>query len=262
MRARPRRTREALRFDAFALVLAGLVNTFLAAATARFVLGPGTTTQQFDALARASWIAEHGVRWQAGWLFWFVVTLSFAWSFFALGRNLGSVRPWPGLAVGVALVAAAVDLVGVLVNVAVVPHLARAVVEAGVGPPSDLVVVFRSAERFAYGATNVAGFGLYTVAGILLLPAVFGTSGFPRWLAAVGVAEWTVAGVATALLAVAPDTATGPLIVSFVLYAPWVWGCAAWLWRESMDAPASGTRGQVVPGEGLEPSRPVGGNGF
>jgi hypothetical protein len=49
-------------------------------------------------------------------LFWFVVTTTFAWSFFALGRHLRPRPAWPALAVGVALVAAAVDLVGVVAN--------------------------------------------------------------------------------------------------------------------------------------------------
>jgi hypothetical protein len=86
--------------------------------------------------------------------------------------------------------------------------------------------------------TNVAAFGLYTAAGLLLLPAVFATPGYPRWLAWLGAAEWGIATLATTLLVVAADLAAVPLLVSFFLYAPWVWGSAAWLQRgRSATAP-------------------------
>ena len=63
------------------------------------------------------------------------------------------------------------------------------------------------------------------------LSAVFATPNYPRWLAWLGAAEWGIAALATALLVFAPDLATGPLLVSFALYAPWVWGSAVWLLR-------------------------------
>ena len=63
------------------------------------------------------------------------------------------------------------------------------------------------------------------------LSAVFATPNYPRWLAWLGAAEWGIAALATALLVFAPDWATGPLLVSFALYAPWVWGSAVWLLR-------------------------------
>jgi hypothetical protein len=37
--------------------------------------------------------------------------------------------------------------------------------------------------------------------------------------------------IATVLLVVAPSLALGPMLVSFGLYAPWVWGSALWLLR-------------------------------
>jgi len=67
--------------------------------------------------------------------------------------------------------------------------------------------------------------------GVVLLPAAFATAGFPRWLAWLGVAEWGMAAIATLLLVFAPDAATVPLLISFGLYAPWVWGGAWWLLR-------------------------------
>ena len=219
-------SRAALRLDALGLFLAGLINTFLALLVAGVVLGPGTSVQQADLLLRAAWIAEHLLRWQAGWLFWFAVTLSFAWSYFALGRHLRAARPWPALAIGVALIAAAVDIVGVLVNLIVLPELAQAL--AGMGDPA-LQAIFRALESFAYGLVNVAAFGLYTIAGLLLLPAVFTTPSYPRGLAWLGVAEWGFAALAVVLLVFAPGLATAPLLVSFALYAPWVWGSAVWL---------------------------------
>jgi hypothetical protein len=224
-------TRAAVRLDVLGLFLAGLINTFLALLDATVVLGPGTSARQSDPLLRADWIAEHTLRWQGGWLFWFAVTLSFAWGFYALGRHLDAARPWRGLAIGVALIAAAVDLVGVLVNLTVLPDLAHAMTSTLAGPDPALQVVFRSMESLANALTNTAAFGLYSFAGLLLLPAVFATPSYTRGLAWLGVVEWGLSAVATFLLVFAPALAFGPMLLSFGLYAPWVWGSALWLLR-------------------------------
>jgi hypothetical protein len=228
-----RETRASIRLDVLGLFLAGLINTFLALFVAAIILGPGTTARQADLLLRATWIADHTLRWQGGWLFWFAVTLSFAWSYFALGRHLKRVPSWPSLAIGVALIAAAVDLVGVLVNIAVLPELAQALFSGPEGPGTALLVVFQSMESLTYALTNVVAFGLYTLAGLLLLPAVFATPSYPRWLALLGAVEWGVAALATLLLVFGFSLATGPLLLSFALYAPWVWGSAVWLLRST-----------------------------
>jgi len=220
-----------VRLDVLGLFLAGLINTFLALLDATLVLGPGTAALQPQLMDRVGWIGQHAVRWQAGWLFWFAVTLSFAWSYFALGRHLHPSPPWRSLAIGLALIAAAVDLVGVLVNLTVIPQLAGALGAAPLQQDMALQTVFLAAETLAYALTNVAAFGLYSLAGLLLLPAAFATVGFPRWLAWLGVAEWGMAAVATLLLIIAPGLATVPLLISFALYAPWVWGGAWWLAR-------------------------------
>lgn len=221
--------RDAVRLDVLGLFLAGLINTFLATFVAGVVVGPGTTAFQTDLLARVDWITMHTVRWQSGWFFWFAVTLSFAWSYFALGRHLNADKPWPSLAVGVAVMSAAVDLVGVLVYMSVLPDLAMELITGG--RDAALQTVFLAAENLAYALTNVTGFGLYTLAGLLLLPAAFATANYPRWLAWLGVAEWSISTVATALLVVFPDGATMPMLVGFALYAPWVWGSALWLYQ-------------------------------
>ncbi|NDJ77807.1 MAG: DUF4386 family protein [Chloroflexi bacterium] len=224
--------RAALRLDVLGLFLAGLINTFLALFDAGIIFGPGTDARQSDLLLRATWIADHTLRWQGGWLFWFAVTLSFAWSYFALGRHLdAAARSWCNLAIGMALIAAAVDLVGVLVNLTVLPELAQALTEPPTESNSELQVVFRSTERLANALTNVTAFGLYSFAGMLLLPPIFATPSYPRRLAWLGVAEWGIAVIATGLLVLAPALATGPLLVAFALYAPWVWGNAIWLLR-------------------------------
>ena len=70
------------------------------------VFAPGTKAFEPDLLDRAMWISENTLRWQVGWLFWFAVTLSFAWSYFALGRHLEGDRNWVNLAVGLAIIAA------------------------------------------------------------------------------------------------------------------------------------------------------------
>jgi hypothetical protein len=221
----------ALRLDVLGLFLAGLINTFLALFDAGVILGPGTSTSQPDLLLRAAWIAENTLRWQAGWLFWFAVTLSFSWSYYALGRHLKPNPPWRNLAIGLALVAAAVDIVGVLVNMTVIPELANGLANTATYSDPSLQIIFQSMEKLSTALTNIAAFGLYSLAGLLLLPAVFATSGYPRWLALLGAAEWGIASIATILLVVSPGLATAPLLMSFFLYAPWVWGSALWLLR-------------------------------
>ncbi|KAA3663757.1 MAG: DUF4386 family protein [Chloroflexi bacterium] len=226
-----------INLDVIGLFLAGLINTFLALFVAGVVFGPGTAARQADLLLRATWIVEHTLRWQAGWLFWFAVTLSFSWSYYALGRHLDAKRPWPALAIGLAIVAAAVDIIGVLVNLIVLPDLAQALINTSNGATESLLVIFQSMESLANALTNVTAFGLYSAAGLLLLPAVFATHIYPRWLAWLGVAEWGIALIATTLLVLAPGLATGPLLISFALYAPWVWGSAIWLLRDKRPFP-------------------------
>ncbi len=196
------------------------------------IQGPGTTANQPELLLRASWIAEHTPLWKAGWLFWFAPTLSFSWSYYALGRHLDSARHWRNLAIGVALIAAAVDIVGVLVNMTVLPELASELAKTINNPDPTLKVIFLSMEKIANNLTNVGGYGLYTLAGLLILPAIFATSTYPRWLANLGAAEWVISSIATALLIFAPALATIPLVISFFLYAPWVWGSAWWILRK------------------------------
>ncbi|MFQ5419069.1 MAG: hypothetical protein ACE5EY_01775 [Anaerolineae bacterium] len=219
---------QSVRLDVLGLFLAGLINTFLAFAVAAVVLGPGTAARQPDLLLRADWIANHTLRWQGGWLFWFAVTLSFSWSYFALGRHLDGKRPYPALAIGLAVIAAAVDIVGVLVNLVVLPDLADGM---AAGPSSALAVIFQAMEQLAYALTNVTAFGLYSLAGLLLLPAAWATPDYPRWLVWLGIVEWGTAALATILLLMAPALAVAPLLLSFALYAPWVWGSALWLRR-------------------------------
>lgn len=226
--------RNSIRLDVLGLFLAGLNNTFFALAVAVFIHGPGTSTSQPELLLRARWIAEHSLLWKAGWLFWFAPTLTFSWSYFALGRHLDSTRQWRNLAIGVALIAAAVDIVGILVNLTVLPDLARELTTI-LNPDPTLQIIFLSMEKIANNLTNVGGFGLYSLAGMLLLPAVFATPGFPRWLTWLGVVEWSISSIATVLLIIVPDWATGPLLVSFFLYAPWVWGGAWWLMRSRSE---------------------------
>lgn len=224
--------RHAFGLDVIGLFLAGLINTFLALPVAAVVLGPGTIALQSDLPTRVIWIAEHTARWQAGWLFWFAVTLSFAWSYFAIGRHLRSVLPWPMLAIGIAIIAASIDLVGVLVNLTVLPELSRSIVNNPANQAQLLQEFFGPMEYLANTLTNVAAFGLYSFAGLLLLPSLFSTPHYSRWLIWLGVIEWSIAIIATILLIIAPKYATGPLLLSFALYAPWVWGSAIWLLRK------------------------------
>ncbi len=61
-----------------------------------------------------------------------------------------------------------------------------------------------------------------------------------RWLAWLGLMEWCIAALATGLLVVAASLATGPLLVSFALYAPWVWGSALWVLRSAGNTATGG----------------------
>ncbi len=228
-----RATRDDVRLDIAGLVLAGINNTILALLVALFVHGPGTVASQPDVLERAGFIAENAALWRAGWWFWFAPTLTFSWSYYALGRHLNGSRPWRNLAIGAALAAAAVDVVGILINITVLPDLAHALVGANGAGDGSLVVVFQATEKLANSLTNVGGYGLYSLAGLLLLPAAFSTTDMWRGLAWLGAVEWTLSIVATVLLVVAPALATLPLVISFLLYGPWVWGGAIWLWRRA-----------------------------
>lgn len=225
--------RATIRLDLLGLFFAGLNNTFLALLVAVFIHGPGTTANQPDLLLRANWIAENTLLWQAGWLFWFAPTLTFSWSYYALGRHLDNSRPWRNLAIGLALIAAAVDVVGILLNYTVLPTLASELARTMASPDPTLQTVFLSLERLANNLTNVGGYGLYTLAGLVILPAVKATADSPRWLLWLGIAEWGISLIAICLLIAAPSLATGPLVISFLLYAPWVWGGAFWLWRRT-----------------------------
>lgn len=219
-------TRIAIRLDATGLFAAGLINTFMAMFVAGIILGPGTMSRQPDLLLRAGWIADHMLRWQLGWLFWFAVTLSFSWSYYAIGRHLAGPRPWRSLATGLAVIAAGVDIGGVLVYLVVLPEVAQAPLEPA------MYVLFQAMENLAYAATNVTAFGLYSLAGLLLLPALFATADYPRWMAWLGTVEWGIAAMATVLLVAVPSIAVGPLMISFLLYAPWVWASGFWLLRK------------------------------
>jgi hypothetical protein len=204
------------RLDAAGLALAGLVNVILAPAAYSLLLKPGTPASGTPLGERADWIAAHTGRWQAGWSFWFVVTATFAWSFFALARHLRRQPAWPALAVGLALLAAAVDIVGVVVNLAVLPALAH---DGG----SE---AFQSAQVLATALTDVTAFGLYTAAGLVLLPALARTARVLFWI---GVAEWGVSAVATALLAFGAPGGRAAAALSFLLFAPWAWLGARWV---------------------------------
>ena len=225
------KNKPSVNLDVLGLFLAGLINTFLAPVFAMIVFGPGTEARQPDLYLRIEWIAENALQWKGGWLFWFIVTLSFAWSYYALGRHLDGTRPWRSLAIGLALIAAAVDLVGVLANLVILPEIAQALMDTPSQMDPALVVFFQSLEKFCYALINVSAFGLYSVAGLLLMPAAFATQSYSRWLAWLGTAEWGMATLATALLVIAPGLAMGPLLISFALYAPWVWLSALWLLR-------------------------------
>jgi hypothetical protein len=219
-----------LSLDVIGLVVAGLVNTFLSPIVSELMLSGGIEAQVRSVETRALWVADHVGQWRAGWTFWFVVTLSFAWSYYALARNLGGPRQWGQLAIGLALVAAAIDIVGLVTNITVVPALAASYADLPVADRPDALLAYGAFEALASDLINIAAFGLYSVAGLALVPAMFLTDRFPRLLAWLGTALWVVACVATALLALEPGIAYGALVLSFLLFAPWVWGSAWWLY--------------------------------
>lgn len=106
------------------------------------------------------------------------------------------------------MIAAAVDIVGVLVNLTALPILAS-------GPDRT---VFQALENLANALTNVAAFGLYSAASLLLLPGIFATPNYPRRFACL---------------------ATLPLLAGFGLFAPWAWANDPWLLRRKPAAQSS-----------------------
>ena len=217
----------AVRLDVAALVVAGTVD-LLAGIDGGLILKHGSLTGGGDLACRSEWIADHTARWQAGWSFWFVVTTTFAWGFYALARNLGGPRQWRDLAVGLALLAAAVDLVGIVVNLALLPDLAARYHDSPTLVAST-AVTYSTVETLAQALTDIAAYGLYTAAGLLLLPALFVTRTYPRALAWLGVLLWGVSAAATLLLAFDAAGATAVFAVALLLYAPWVWASAWWV---------------------------------
>ena len=208
------------RLDVVALVVAGVVD-LLAGFVAGVVLEPGSLTAGGDLAGRMSWVADNTTRWQAGWTFWFVVTTTFAWAFYALARNLGGPPQWRALAIGAALLAAAVDIVGIVLNLAVLPDLA--------GGSAD---TYAAVETLAQALTDITAYGLYTVAGLLLLPALWATRTYPRLLAWLALVLWVSSAAATLLLALDAPAKAGVFAVALLLYPVWVWGSAWWLVRE------------------------------
>jgi hypothetical protein len=221
------------RLDALGLVVAGVVNTILAPIDFAVLIDRGSLAHGGTAADRAHWIATHTSRWQAGWAFWFVVTLSFAWALFALANHVERRGPALQLVLALAVIAAAVDCVGIVTNLAAVPEA------AGSGGAA-----FRVAQELGRALTDVAAFGLYALAGLVLLPALATTRAYPRWLLGLGAAEWGIAAIATVLLAVqAPGAgaATAVAGATFVLYAPWAWANAWWVLRRAPGT-MNGTR--------------------
>jgi hypothetical protein len=224
----PTEVRGARRLDVLALLIAGAVD-LLAGADSGLLLKHGSLTGGGDLASRSGWIADHATRWQAGWAFWFVVTTTFAWGFYALARNLGGARQWRDLAVGLALLAAAVDLVGIVLNLAVIPDLAARYQESAPALMASTEVTYSTVETLAQALTDIAAYGLYTMAGLLLLPALFATSAYPRRLAWLAVLLWGVSVVATVLLAFDAAGATAVFAVALLLYPLWIWASAWWL---------------------------------
>ena len=147
-----------------------------------------------------------------------MVTTTFAWAFYALARNLGGAPQWRALAVGAALLAAAVDIVGIVLNLAVLPDLA--------GGSAD---TYAAVETLSQALTDITAYGLYTLAGLLLLPALWATRSYPGGLAWLALLLWTVSAVATALLAFDAPGKAPVFAVALLLYPAWVWSSAWWL---------------------------------
>lgn len=214
--------------DVAVLVLAGVINSIISPVVAELVLADGLEANVRELETRMAWVADHGRQWQWGWTAWFAVTVSFAASYYALGRNLRGNRQLRELAIGLAIIAAAIDIAGLVVNITVLPHLAERWTATG---DAALLSQYSSFEALANDAIYIVSFGLYSVAGLLLVPPAFQTASFPRLLAWLGLALWSAACIATALLALDAMNAGGPLSLSFLLFAPWAWGGAWWVLR-------------------------------
>ncbi len=206
--------------DAAGLVVAGVVNTLLAPVVAGLVLGPGMPAGGGDAVARAAWISANAAVWQAGWAFWLVVTLTFAWSYLCIAPHLAG-RGLATLGMAAAIAALAVDLVGITVALVVTPSVA-----SGAGAYPELFV---AADSLAHALVFGVSFGVYSLAGLLLAGAARGTHGYPGRLAVLGWVLWGCSAVAAVLLGPVPALASPLLLVGILLYGPWAWWNARWV---------------------------------
>ena len=84
-------------------------------------------------------------------------------------------------------------------------------------------------EVTAFALVSGVAFGIYTLAGLLLVGAAAGTAGYPRPLLVLGVVEWGVSALAVLLLGVSMTAASPLLVVGILLYGPWAWANAWWI---------------------------------
>jgi hypothetical protein len=213
------------RSDVAALVAAGAL-ALLAGADAELVLAPGARSSDSGLGTRAAWVAEHAARWQAGWAFWVPVLLAFAWGLWALARHL--LGGWRGPAVGATLLATSLGAVGAVLAVAAVPGLARAFA-AGSVPAAG----YAAADNAVHALVDVAAAGLYALGGLLLLPAMVTTPGYPRALTRLAAGMWALLALAALCWVVARDVAPALRGLGLLLYAGWAWASAGWLARLS-----------------------------
>jgi hypothetical protein len=211
------------RSDVVALVAAGALG-LLAGADAELLLAPGARAGDAGLGTRATWIADHAARWQAGWVFWVPVLLVFAWALWALARHL--VGDWRAPAVAATLLATSLGAVGAVLAVAVVPGLARAYT-AGAAPASS----YAAAADAVHALVDVAAAGLYALGGLLLVPAMVSTPGYPRVLTRLAAVLWALLALAALFWVVAPDVAPALRGVGLLVYAAWTWASAGWLAR-------------------------------
>lgn len=211
-------------------LLSGAVN-FVAIAVMGLVLAPATPAGG-DIFARTAYMASHRGTIAAGWLTWISASLLLLAAFGAVGRILSAQAPQDRLlrtvatyAFAVAVIGAALDISADFLMLAVLPHLA----EALVANPADAMLraLFETWDETSVGLTGGVANSLYAVAGGLLTAMLFRV-GAPRLLSWLGAVTWIEAALATLSMAFLPATLPAAVALSIFLYIAWISGIAVW----------------------------------
>ncbi|MFL5339666.1 MAG: hypothetical protein ACJ8F7_05815 [Gemmataceae bacterium] len=194
------------------LAVANIVLHLFALALAALYMRPGSP--RVPPAERMAYLADHAVGWQIAWAVW-IGCIGLMVAFAAVAANrLPADNLLARLAVTVAIVAGAFDLLGDSTFIIALPYV------AALKPPNEQL--FLAVERCTLTLSLVVANGLYSLGTLLL--ALAARKRLRRFTFAAGVAVFAF-GLLLALAAFTgvpwhAEAATGPTIG---LYCVWVW---------------------------------------